>query len=138
MVTEKRDIGYALKLDIEEINRDRIRADYALDNENNYVDLLEGIGNYLTQLDSEYLYSGDSTWVKFFRANIANWFGDDYAFVVIDDGYWLLSFAATIEGVQNWDMSRINLDDLESARKLVKLLNVVEGIGDSTNRKDGT
>lgn len=131
MVTEKRDVGYALKLDIEEINRDRIYADYVLNNENNYVDLLEDIGKYLIQLDGEYFYSEDSTWVKFFKSNVANWFGEEHGFVIIDEGYWLLSFAATIEGVQSWDMSRINLDDLESARKLVKLLSIVEEIGSS-------
>lgn len=131
MTIERRDVGYALKLDIEEINRDRICADYVLHNENNYVDLLEDIGNRLIQLDVEYFYSEDSTWIKFFKSNVANWFGEEHGFVITDKGYWLLSFAAIVESVQSWDMSRINLGDLESARKLVKLLSVVEEIGSS-------
>jgi hypothetical protein len=134
----KRGVEDALKLNVEEINRDRIYIDFALHNEKNYVDLLGDIGNYLIPFDDEYFYSEDSTWVKFFKENVDNWFGDDHGCVVIDEEYWLLSFADTIEGVANWDISRIDLDNLEPARKLVKLLSIVEEIGSSMNGKDST
>lgn len=138
MVEEKRDVGYALKLNIEEINNERIFKDYSLDNGDNCINLLDEIGNYLTPLDSEYVYSADSKWVKFFKENIDSWFGESHGLAVIDGEYWLLSFAYIVDGVENWDMSSIALDDLESARKLSKLMSVVEKIGSSTLKKDGT
>ena len=138
MTIKKYDVLDILNMNIEEINRERIYTEYALHILNNYVRLLEDIGNCLTPFDDEYYYSDDSTWIKFFKANVVNWFGEKQGFVVIDDEYWLLSFADVIDGVKNWDISRIDLVNLEPARKLVKLLSVVEEIGSSLNKKDST
>ncbi len=135
MVAEKRGVDDAIKLDIEEITRDRIYADYALCNKDNYVDILEEIGGYLTQLDEEYLYSDNSVWVNFFKSKVVNWFGEEHGFAVIDEGYWLLSLASVAGEVKSWDMSRINMDDLESARKLVKLMGVLGEIGLSMSKE---
>jgi hypothetical protein len=130
MAIEKSGVEDALKLNIEEINIDRICKDYSLHDENNCVDLLEDISSHFTPLSEEYFYSDDSTWVEFFKSRVVEWFGQYYGLVVIDTEYWLLSFALlTDNGVKLWDFSQIDTEDLESARKLVKLLSVVEAIG---------
>jgi hypothetical protein len=130
MAIEKSGVEDALKLNIEEINIDRICKDYSLHDEKNCVDLLEDISSHFTPLSEEYFYSDDSTWVEFFKSRVVEWFGQYYGLVVIDTEYWLLSFALlTDNGVKLWDFSQIDTEDLESARKLVKLLSVVEAIG---------
>jgi hypothetical protein len=129
MVNEKCNVEDVLKMDIEEINKNRINADCVLCDENNYVDLLEDVGNYFYSLSDEYFYSADSDWVEFFKSKIVEWFGEDHGLAVIDKEYWLLSFAFTHGDVPLWDMSRIDTEDFENARKLVKLMSVIEEIG---------
>lgn len=133
MTIEKRDIGEVFQLNIDDIKRDRIYANYALQDQNNYLELLIEIAKYLIPLD-DYLYSDDSAWVGFFKSKIVEWFGEEHGFVIIDEGYWLLSLASVVEGIKNWDISRICIDDIESARKLVKLMSVVGEIGSSMKK----
>ncbi len=54
--------------------------------------------------------------------NVVEWFGDDYALAVIDDGYWMVSVASVEEGGNKWWFKmRLNTDDIETARKIILL-----------------
>ncbi len=72
---------------------------------------------YLINQDDEY-YAEDSEQIKDIRPYIIEWFGEDYAFVIKTGEYFLLSFAIKEDDMKYWEISKINVNNQEMARKV--------------------
>ena len=135
MKIEKNNIEDILQLDIGEISKDKLCSEYELRDENNRGEFLCILMEYFSSF-GECLYSEDSEWVEFFRSKIVERFGESNDLVIIDKEYWLLFLGAIEEGVKFFDLYSIDADNLERARKLVKLFDVIEEIGRENDQKD--
>lgn len=130
MKVGKDDIEEILRSSIEDINKDKLYPIYKLWCKDDYPDFLDALTGYLTDklfLDECY-YSYDSDKVEFVKSKVIEWFGEYNGLASIDDEYWLLSYAFTDKGIKFWDISKIDTVDLEMAKKLVKLMSIVEDI----------
>lgn len=135
MTEEKIDVSRCiediLQLDIGYINKELIYSKFKFD-EDNFLDFLDKVSYHFSPF-GENFYSDDSDWIGFFKFKVVEWFGEDHAFVKIDDDLWLLGNALTKDGVRFWDISRIDTKDIERAKKLVKLMSITEDIGDDVH-----
>lgn len=127
----KDNIEEILQLNIEDINKDKLYPIYRSWRKDDYPFYLDALTDYLTDnlFFDECYYSFDTDKVQFVRSKIIEWFGEYNGLALIDDEYWLLSYAFTDEGIKFWDISKIDTVDLEKAKKLVKLMSIVEEIG---------
>ncbi len=138
MTEEKKDIDIdkeienILQLDIGNIDKELIYSKYKFD-EKSFPNFLDKVSSHFPPMDDNF-YSDDSNWTEFFKSKIIEWFGKDHGLVKIDDDFWLLSNAITNDDIRFWDFSRIDTDDIERAKKLVKLLSITEDIGDEVNK----
>ncbi len=131
MKVGKDDIEEILRSSIEDINKDKLYPIYKLWHKDDYPDFLDALTGYLTDklFFDECYYSYDSDKVEFVKSKVIEWFGEDDGLALIDNEYWLLSYAFTDKGIKFWDISKIDTVDLENAKKLVKLMSIVEEIG---------
>lgn len=140
MTTEKKDIEIdidkeienILQLGIGEIDKKLIYSKYKFD-EQNFPNFLDKVSDHFSPMDDNF-YSDDSNWTEFFKSKIIEWFGEEHGLVKIDDDFWLLSNVLNSDGIRFWDFSRIDTDDIERAKKLVKLMSITEDIGDEVNK----
>lgn len=134
MKIRKDNIEEILKLDIEDIDVDKLYPIYKSWRKDDYPDFLDAIVDYLGDNlfsdDGDY-YSHDSDRVEFVRSKIVEWFGKLYGIALIDEQYWLLSYAFTDDGISFWNIEKIDISNLEKAKKLVKLLSISEEIGNN-------
>jgi len=131
MTIEKSNIEDILKQDIGEINKNMLCSVYELQKEDNRLSLMDMLSDYFGFGDGEkYFYSDDSDWTKFFKSKVVEWFGEEHGLVLIDKEYWLLAMAIVDkEDIKFWDLSSMKTDNLDMAKKLVKLVSVTEEIG---------
>lgn len=127
-----KEIENILQLDIGEIDKGLIYSKYKFD-EQNFPNFLDKVSDHFSPMDDNF-YSDDSNWAEFFKSKIIEWFGEEHGLVKIDDDFWLLSNALTNDGIRFWDFSRIDTDNIERAKKLVKLMSITEDIGDEVNK----
>lgn len=72
--------------------------------------------------EDEYYYSDEEEKINAIKPYIIERFGENYAFAVKDGEYILLSFAMMEDGVKYWDISKINVNNKEMARKIAYLI----------------
>lgn len=77
---------------------------------------------YLIDDEDGYYYPDDSEEINIIKPYIIEWFGEYYAFAIKDGEYTLLSCAVIDDGMKYWDISKINVDNQEMARKIAYLM----------------
>lgn len=104
----------------------------------NELDMLEWLwngdikGGIFNELCDKYLireednyYADDSEEVNDIKPYIIEWFGEDHAFAIKDGEYILLSFAMIEDDMKYWDISKINVNNQEMARKIAYVIGFV-------------
>ena len=131
MTIEKSKLEEIFRLDIGEINKDMLCSVYGWKEENVRLDFLDSLTDNLVLGDGEeYCYSGDSEWTQFFKSKILEWFGEEHGLVSIDGEYWLLmTTVVDKENTKFWSLRLIRTDNLDKAKKLVKLVYIVDEMG---------
>lgn len=142
MKVGKDNIEEILRLNIEDINKDKLYPIYKLWHQNDYLDFLDALKDYITHKlffddgdpsgDGYYLYDSDK--VEFVKSKVIEWFGKSNGLALIDGEYWFLSYAFD----DAWDISKIDTVDLENAKKLVKLMSIVDDIGDEIRKHENS
>jgi hypothetical protein len=87
------------------------------------------------ELDEKYLvdidpkdpssFSDDDEVVKAIKSNIIEWFGEDYGFGVKDGEYYLLMLDMQTDKVKYWYISKMKVDNLETAKKIGSLFHLL-------------
>jgi len=109
---------------------------YMLDDELFYHLLDELNEKYVIDIDPEHSFSDDSEEIKAINT-IVERYGEDYILAVKDGGYILLSLSMIEDDTRYWDMSKIDTDNLETARKVVFLIELLDHIESvMMNKKD--
>ena len=131
MTIEKGKLEEILQLDIGEIGKDMLCSVYGWREENVRLDFLDILTDHLVTGDGEeYCYSEDSEWTEFFKSKILEWFGEEHGLASIDGEYWLLMEAVVDnENEKFWSLHLIETDNLDKAKKLVKLIGIVDEMG---------
>ncbi len=109
---------------------------YMLDDELFYHLLDELNDKYVIDIDPEHSFSDDSEEIKAINT-IVERYGEDYILAVKDGGYILLSLSMIEDDTRYWDMSKIDTDNLETARKVVFLIDLLDHIESVMMNKKG-
>ena len=77
---------------------------------------------YLVDLDpSDSSFSHDSKEFKAIEPNIIEWFGENFGLGVKDGEYYFMSFDMKDKDVSYWYISKMKVDNLETAKKVGSL-----------------
>ena len=118
------------------LNRLKQILDYLYD-----IDMLDFIlGDELfyhlfNELDEKYLvdidpkdsssFSDDDEVVQAIKPHIIEWFGEDFGLGVKDGEYYLLSFDMKDDDIKYWYVSKMRVDNLETAKKVGSLFQLL-------------
>ena len=88
------------------------------------------------ELDEKYLvdidpkdsssFSDDDEVVEAIKQNIIEWFGENFGLGVKDGEYYFLTFDMKVEDVKYWYISKMKVDNLETAKKVGSLFELLE------------
>jgi len=122
-----------------DLNRLKQILDYLYD-----IDMLYFISedelfyNLYCELDEKYLvdidpkdsssFSDDDEVVEAIKPNIIEWFGENFGLGVKDGEYYLLIFDMTVDDMKYWYVSKMKVDNLETAKKIGSLFELLEDI----------
>ena len=88
----------------------------------------ELIDKYLADIDpKDYSsFSDDDEVVEAIKPYIVEWFGENFAFAFKDGEYYFLSFDTMIRELKYWFVSKMKVDNLETAKNVGKLFELLE------------
>ena len=88
------------------------------------------------ELDEKYLvdidpkdsssFSDDDEVVEAIKQNIIEWFGENFGLGVKDGEYYFLTFDMKVEDMKYWFVSKMKVDNLETAKKVGSLFELLE------------
>ena len=88
------------------------------------------------ELDEKYLvdidpkdsssFSDDDEVVEAIKQNIIEWFGENFGLGYKDGEYYFLTFDMKVEDVKYWYISKMKVDNLETAKKVGSLFELLE------------
>lgn len=88
------------------------------------------------ELDEKYLvdidpkdsssFSDDDEVVEAIKPYIVEWFGENFGLGVKDGEYYLLIFDMTVGDMKYWYVSKMKVDNLETAKKIGSLFELLE------------
>ena len=83
---------------------------------------------YLVDLDTSdpASFSNDSKEFKAIEPTIIEWFGENFGLGVKDGEYYLLSFDMKNKDVSYWYISKMKVDNLETAKKVGSLFGLLD------------
>lgn len=84
-------------------------------------------GKYLVDIDPKdsSSFSDDDEVVEDIKSHIIEWFGEDSGLGVKDGEYFLLSFDMKDDDMKYWYVSKMKVDNLETAKKVGSLLQLL-------------
>lgn len=90
----------------------------------------ELIDKYLVDIDTKDYssFSDDDEVVEAIKPYIVEWFGENFAFGFKDGEYYFLSFDTMIRDMKYWFVSKMKVDNLETAKKVGKLFELLEDV----------
>jgi hypothetical protein len=85
-------------------------------------------GKYLVDIDPKdpSSFSDDHETVKAVKSNIVEWFGTDFGLGFKDGEYYFLSFDMQTTDKKYWYVSKMKVDNLETAKKVGSLFQLLE------------
>lgn len=119
-----------------DLNKLKQILDYLYD-----IDMLDFISkdelfyHLYNELDEKYLvdidpssFSDDDDVVEAIKPNIIEWFGENFGLGVKDGEYYFLTFDMKVGDMKYWYVSKMKVDNLETAKKVGSLFELLEDI----------
>ena len=122
-----------------DLNRLKQILDYLYD-----IDMLDFISkdelfyHLYNELDEKYLvdidpkdsssFSDNDEVVDAIKPNIIEWFGENFGLGVKDGEYYFLTFDKKVDDMEYWYVSKMKVDNLETAKKVGSLFELLEDI----------
>lgn len=90
----------------------------------------ELVDKYLIDIDSKDYssFSDDDEVVEAIKPYIVEWFGENFVLGFKDGEYYFLSFDTMIRDMKYWFVSKMKVDNLETAKKVGKLFELLEDV----------
>jgi len=122
-----------------DLNRLKQILDYLYD-----IDMLDFISkdelfyHLYNELDEKYLvdidpkdsssFSDNDEVVDAIKPNIIEWFGENFGLGVKDGEYYFLTFDKKVDDMEYWYVSKMKVDNLETAKKVGSLFELLEDV----------
>lgn len=122
-----------------DLNRLKQILDYLYD-----IDTLDFISkdelfyHLYNELDEKYLvdidpkdsssFSDNDEVVEAIKPNIIEWFGENFGLGVKDGEYYFLTFDKKVDDMEYWYVSKMKVDNLETAKKVGSLFELLEDV----------